>query len=68
MHILRKLGFYLVALWAAITLNFAIPRMLPGNPVDIMLGKLAQQAPWRPAPGSTRPGSSPSAAGTTSPA
>jgi peptide/nickel transport system permease protein len=48
MHILRKLGFYLVALWAALTLNFAIPRLLPGNPVDIMLGKLAQQGPVAP--------------------
>ena len=48
MHIVRKLGFYLVALWAAITLNFAIPRLLPGNPVDIMIGKLAQQGPVAP--------------------
>lgn len=46
--ILRKLGFYLVALWAAVTLNFLIPRLLPGNPVDILLGKLAQQGPVSP--------------------
>jgi peptide/nickel transport system permease protein len=48
MHLVRKLAFYLVALWAAITLNFAIPRLLPGNPVDILLGKLAQQGPVAP--------------------
>ncbi|WP_313662844.1 ABC transporter permease [Cellulosimicrobium cellulans] len=42
-YYLRKLGFYVVALWAALTLNFAIPRMLPGNPVDIMLAKLQQR-------------------------
>ncbi|GAA4976095.1 ABC transporter permease [Kineococcus glutinatus] len=41
--ILRKLGFYAVACWAAITLNFAIPRMLPGDPVDILLAKLSQR-------------------------
>lgn len=48
MQILRKLGFYLVALFAAVTLNFAIPRLLPGNPVDILLGKLAVQGPVAP--------------------
>ncbi|MFI2105535.1 ABC transporter permease [Isoptericola sp. NPDC019693] len=42
-YIWRKLGFYAVALWAALTLNFAIPRMLPGNPVDILLAKLQQR-------------------------
>ncbi len=39
-YVLRKLLFYAVAVWAAITLNFAIPRLLPGNPVDILLNKL----------------------------
>lgn len=41
-YFVRKLGFYLVALWAALTLNFLIPRLLPGNPVDILLAKLQQ--------------------------
>src|SRR5437588_481727 len=26
--------FYAVALWAAITLNFALPRLMPGSPLD----------------------------------
>lgn len=42
-YYLRKLGFYIVALWAALTLNFLIPRLLPGNPVDILLAKLQQR-------------------------
>ena len=42
-YYLRKLVFYLVALWAALTLNFFIPRMLPGDPVDILLAKLQQR-------------------------
>jgi peptide/nickel transport system permease protein len=46
----RKLGFYLVALWAALTLNFFIPRMLPGNPVDTILARL-QQRGGSPDPG-----------------
>jgi peptide/nickel transport system permease protein len=41
-YFFRKLGFYAVALWAALTVNFMIPRLLPGNPVDILLAKLAQ--------------------------
>jgi len=39
----RKIGFYIVALWAALTINFLIPRLLPGNPVDILLAKLQQR-------------------------
>lgn len=39
----RKLGFYLVALWAALTLNFFIPRLMPGNPVDTLLARLQQR-------------------------
>ena len=45
MNLLRKLGFYLVALWAAVTLNFFIPRLLPGSPVDAVLAKLALRGP-----------------------
>lgn len=39
----RKLGFYAVALWAALTLNFFIPRLMPGNPVDTLMAKLASR-------------------------
>jgi peptide/nickel transport system permease protein len=31
--VLRRLGFFLVTLWAAVSLNFLIPRLMPGNPV-----------------------------------
>lgn len=44
--ILRRLGFYAVAFWVSITLNFLLPRMMPGDPVSRMLsqsqGKLDQ--------------------------
>ncbi|QBD78797.1 ABC transporter permease [Ktedonosporobacter rubrisoli] len=39
-HMLRRILFYLLALWAAATLDFVIPRLAPGNPVQIMLGRL----------------------------
>ncbi|KAE9627193.1 ABC transporter permease [Parasedimentitalea maritima] len=35
--LLKRLAFYLVAFLVAATFNFVIPRMLPGNPADIML-------------------------------
>jgi peptide/nickel transport system permease protein len=37
----QKLVFYVVAFWAALTLNFLIPRMMPGDPVSIILMKMA---------------------------
>lgn len=40
--ILRRLAFYVVAAWFAITVNFAIPRVMPGNAVDAMLAKFPQ--------------------------
>jgi peptide/nickel transport system permease protein len=48
MHLLRKAGFYLVALWAALTVNFFIPRLMPGDPVEIMISKLGQKGPVSP--------------------
>ncbi|AWB85447.1 ABC transporter permease [Mycetocola zhujimingii] len=44
-YIARKLGFYAVALWGALTVNFLLPRMLPGNPVDILVAKLSARGP-----------------------
>lgn len=44
----QKLGFYLVALWAALTLNFFLPRWMPGNPVDIMVSRLAKRGQVTP--------------------
>jgi len=40
--ITRRLAFYVVAAWVAITVNFAIPRVMPGNAVDTMLAKFPQ--------------------------
>lgn len=35
--LLRKLGLYAFIAWAALTLNFLIPRMMPGDPVSILI-------------------------------
>ncbi len=37
----RKVALFVVTLWAAVTLNFVLPRLMPGSPVDAALGKLA---------------------------
>jgi peptide/nickel transport system permease protein len=37
--ILRRLGFYVVAAWVALTVNFFIPRAIPGNAVQAVMAK-----------------------------
>jgi len=37
--VLRRLGFFVLTLWVAVTLNFLLPRMMPGNPALAVLGK-----------------------------
>jgi peptide/nickel transport system permease protein len=36
---LRRLGFFFLTLWAALTLNFLLPRLMPGNPALSMMAK-----------------------------
>ena len=40
-YFLRKIGFFLLTLWAVVTLNFLIPRFQPGDPAEIMVQRLA---------------------------
>jgi peptide/nickel transport system permease protein len=37
--LLRRLGFYLIAAFLAITLNFMIPRLMTGDPVQLMFAR-----------------------------
>lgn len=46
--LLRRLGFYLVAFWAAITVNFLLPRLLPGNPIDYFMARYQNQLAANP--------------------
>lgn len=39
----RRIGFYAITAWAAVTLNFFIPRMMPGNPVDALINRYQGQ-------------------------
>ena len=40
-YLLKKLGLFVLTLWAAVTLNFILPRIMPGSPLDAALAKLA---------------------------
>ena len=37
--IIRRLEFFIVTLWAAMTLNFVLPRLMPGDPASAMLAR-----------------------------
>jgi peptide/nickel transport system permease protein len=45
---LRRVGFFVLTLWACVTLNFLLPRLMPGNPALALLarfhGRLNPQA------------------------
>jgi peptide/nickel transport system permease protein len=43
--ILRRLGFYVVAAWVALTVNFFIPRAIPGNAVQAVMAKFPNLQP-----------------------
>ena len=43
--ILRRLGFYLVAAWVALTVNFFLPRAMPGNAVEAIMSKFPSLQP-----------------------
>ncbi len=42
-YILRRLGFYAVAAWASLTLNFFLPRMMPGDPESVIFARFRGQ-------------------------
>ncbi|HVQ94104.1 MAG TPA: ABC transporter permease [Mycobacteriales bacterium] len=35
-YVIRRLGFFALTLWAALTLNFFIPRFMPGSPLQAL--------------------------------
>ncbi|MEQ4205337.1 ABC transporter permease [Actinopolymorpha sp. B17G11] len=42
-YFLSRLGFFVLTLWAAVTLNFIIPRLQPGDPAKNMVQRLTGQ-------------------------
>jgi peptide/nickel transport system permease protein len=44
-YVVRRLIFYVVAAWAALTINFIIPRLVPGNAVESIMSKFTNLQP-----------------------
>jgi len=38
-YILKRLGLFVLTVWAAMTLTFALPRLMPGNPAEVALAR-----------------------------
>ncbi len=45
LFILRRLVFYAVTAWVALTINFFIPRLMPGNAVESIMSKFPNLQP-----------------------
>jgi len=45
MALARKFGLFILTLWAAVTINFILPRLMPGSPADAAIAKLSQSGP-----------------------
>ena len=43
-YLLRRIGFYLIALWAAVTINFLVPRLVPSDPAEIFMSRMRGHA------------------------
>ncbi len=43
--LLRRLGLYAFAAWAALTLDFLLPRMMPGDPTSAMFARFQGRLP-----------------------
>lgn len=39
LHLARRLGLYALAAWVALTLNFVLPRMMPGDPAAALFAR-----------------------------
>ncbi len=44
----KRFVFLVFTLWIAVTLNFLIPRMMPGNPAELMVRRIVGQGPVNP--------------------
>lgn len=43
-YLLRRISFYLVALWASVTINFLVPHLVPGDPAQVFMSRMRGHA------------------------
>lgn len=48
-YVIRRILFYAFAVWVAITIDFFIPRLAPGDPVAALVGKMSTKGYITPA-------------------
>ncbi|HEX2348931.1 MAG TPA: ABC transporter permease, partial [Ktedonobacterales bacterium] len=48
-RLIRRIGVYLLAIWAAVTINFFLPRLAPGDPAKALFFRLSQHGYVNPA-------------------
>lgn len=41
-YFIRKIGWYLLVFFAALVINFILPRLIPGNPVDALVASMTR--------------------------
>ncbi|MFD9944842.1 ABC transporter permease [Nonomuraea sp. NPDC059023] len=46
--LLRRVAFYLFTAWIAISLNFLLPRLMPGDPAEALISSMSQRQPLLP--------------------
>src|SRR5512136_1290188 len=39
-YLLRQIGLYLTAVWVSLTINFILPRTMPGDPVTSLVARM----------------------------
>ena len=42
-RLLRRLEFFIVTFWAAVSINFLLPRLMPGDPIQQMMNRMKGQ-------------------------
>jgi peptide/nickel transport system permease protein len=43
--LLRRMGFFVLTLWVALTLNFLLPRLMPGSPAEALMARFRGKVP-----------------------
>ncbi len=38
-YVINRLVFFFLSLWAAVTINFILPHLMPGNPAEVMIAR-----------------------------
>jgi peptide/nickel transport system permease protein len=42
-YVIRRVGVFVLVIWGAATINFLLPRLAPGDPIDAVLMRMTQQ-------------------------